>query len=512
MQPFIVIQREIEQFLLNRADDIAQWHAFHKDPSNNQQPTCSRPPTVRNFTVVPLCDFHLKHIRIDLTDCYWLTSKCKAIPKHINENTGRLNKTPCEYYTSKKLPDEVKAQRAAELFNILFDMDKIQRNGKRAKRFYGQIVTDGVAASVIYERQRHRPTFFCSLMIFIKWWMGLFTNVVGIDPGDKTWLAGVRRVIRTGVEVSSVNEYLLIGSFEYVSMSLCYFILSQTNFKISPQQYHQGTGQKRRERKIAEMSERFTAATVQNLPNYPRVPSPRGVSWRDYIDEQMYLLPAGIEAFATRKYGRHLLDKYIRSNREADATAKKITQNQPSLIMLGAAELNPNRPIGIKGRKRCPGVRKLVNSIKKLGHSAVIFVDEYFTSQTCANCFGRFDRNTRKNRFKVCKKCKPANAGIVNTWLPTAWLPSKIFTQLGARALKKARQVLKIYYGNDIDQVICQQGRLVSKVASCRKNWQPIALNGELEGKTVVWHRDIVAARCILYKGTSNYLFTFYID
>lgn len=53
--------------------------------------------------------------------------------------------------------------------------------------------------------------------------------------------------------------------------------------------------------------------------------------------------------------------------------SQTMSKSQTSLIMVGAAELHPSRPIGIKRRKRCPGVRKLVNSIKKLGHSVVIF-------------------------------------------------------------------------------------------------------------------------------------------
>lgn len=255
------------------------------------------------------------------------------------------------------------------------------------------------------------------------------------------------------------------------------------------------------------MSTQFTEETRSNLINYLTVPSPRGAQWWLYIDEQMRLYTIGIHTFATRQYGRLLLDKYIHSNRECDDIAKRITQNQPSLVMLGAAELNPNRPIGIKGRKRCPGVRKLVTSIKKLGHSAIIFVDEYFTSQTCANCFGRFARNTRKNRFKVCRKCKPTIDDIENACLPT-----KVVTQLGSRALKFARNFLINDLPNLGVQIVQRGPRLVSKVAKYHKNWQPTIPNGELRGKTIVWHRDIVAARCIMYKGPFNFSFTLYFD
>lgn len=294
------------------------------------------------------------------------------------------------------------------------------------------------------------------------------------------------------------NTHLFVILFIYFSL--------QTIFKISPRRYHWGTKHKKRERKLERLSAQFTAEMQHDFTRYPSIPSPRGAIWRNYVTHRMRMWQTGINTFATRQYGRLLLDKYIQSNRECDELAVGITQNQPSLIMLGAAELNPSRPIGIKRNKRCPGVRKLVTSIKKLGHSAVIFVDEYFTSQTCANCFSRFDRNTRQHRFKVCKKCKPTNQV-----LESEWLPMKIVTQLGKRALKAKRQFWRNLYPNHGIQLINQRPaeRLVSKVVTYRKNWQPTVLNGELKGKTIVWHRDIVAARCILYKGKINLTYTY---
>lgn len=202
--PFIHIQRVIESFLIDRADAIEQWKLFSKDPKKYDKPNGIRPPTVHNFTAIPNCNFHLKHIKIDTAVCYWLTGKLKSTPKYTSPKTGKPINVPLEYYTSKKLTNNVKAQRQAELFDVLFNMDKIRRNGKHAKSFYGQIVTDGESASVIYEREK-RSTFFCLIMILASYWQGLYLNVIGIDPGDKTWLAGVRRNIWTRAEVSSVN-------------------------------------------------------------------------------------------------------------------------------------------------------------------------------------------------------------------------------------------------------------------------------------------------------------------
>lgn len=205
--PFIHIQRAIEAFLIDYAAQIEQWRAFNRNRKQREKPEGLRPPSVRNFSVLPLCNTHLKHIKIDITECYLLTSKLGAMPKYINPESNRLQKLPREHFTSKKLPKAVKTERKAELFNYLFKMDKIRRNGKQAKEFYGQINTDGVSASVTYAKQKRSNHFWCLLMIYIKYILGFFVHVIGIDPGDKTWVAGVRREMRTRIEVSNVNLY-----------------------------------------------------------------------------------------------------------------------------------------------------------------------------------------------------------------------------------------------------------------------------------------------------------------
>lgn len=194
---FIRMQRVIESFLDNRGAAIEQWK------SNNGGP---RPPTVHNFTVIPNCDCHLKHIKIDSTDCYYLASKFRSLPQIVNEGTGRKNNRPLKYYTDKKLPNAVKGERQAELFDTLFDMDKIRKNGKQHKMFYGQIVTDSVSASVIYERGA-RAILYCMFSMIMAWFNNQYKNVIGIDPGDKTWMAAVRRNIQSRVEVSNVKQF-----------------------------------------------------------------------------------------------------------------------------------------------------------------------------------------------------------------------------------------------------------------------------------------------------------------
>lgn len=49
--------------------------------------------------------------------------------------------------------------------------------------------------------------------------------------------------------------------------------------------------------------------------------------------------------------------------------------------------------------------------------------------------------------------------------------------------------------------------RLVSKISIIEKNWPLYALDGELDADpvTIVWHRDVVAGKCILIKGKIAY-------
>lgn len=239
------------------------------------------------------------------------------------------------------------------------------------------------------------------------------------------------------------------------------------------------------------------------------MPSPRGVHWRSYIEQRARLLHRGLAAYATRRYARHDLHHYIESNRESDKVAAMITNNMPTMIYLGAAEMSSNRPIGIKRRKRCPGTRKFLVSVKKLGHSRVKFVDEYFTSQTCGNCFGRFDRNTRNKRFKYCRNCQ-AN--------PEAGLPPKIVTPLN----KRVRNQIKRDQRDNPDYPRCPLPKMISFYkewplnnvdanlgeAEAEAEWEGIEdeteeqiIEEEELPPSVVWHRDIVAAKCILYKG-----------
>lgn len=207
-----------------------------------------------------------------------------------------------------------------------------------------------------------------------------------------------------------------------------------------------------------------------------------------------------MQVYTQRKFIRLRFDKHIEEHRASDSIARILTKNLASLIFIGAANMAPNSPIGIKKRLRCPGVRKLVNSFRKLGNCCIRMVDEWKTSQTCAKCFQPFDRRSKFDRFKVCYDCIPNQANI-----PMDHLSRKIVSKMSNRMYQKERKHVVAGYRRFNVHPIHSHG-LLPKMNVFSKNWQLNIGNDWIDlsqphQRNTIWHRDIVAARCILYKG-----------
>lgn len=236
------------------------------------------------------------------------------------------------------------------------------------------------------------------------------------------------------------------------------------------------------------------------------------------------MMQDGLAVYAQRRYARLSLDKYIESQRESDYLAKSLTKNKPSLFTIGDADLPANSPIGKKKSKRCPGTRRLRNCVKKLHHSDVVGVKEHYTSQHCANCMVKFPKKTKSFHFKVCKNC-PHNAPMTPTIAKYMSLPPLIVTKKCSRRKTLDRCVKKLIKRGIINPANLtaefKPERLRSPKMYYWKNW-PLNSANEYNAVymiedqqeqpeqyqqimpiilTIVWHRDIVAAKCILYKG-----------
>lgn len=285
--------------------------------------------------------------------------------------------------------------------------------------------------------------------------------------------------------------------------SNCFFFFIQENIKIDGPKYHFRAKYNKRKRKSEKWLDSFSKKEKDDFKRYPFFPSSKGHRnhWMNYIEHRVKMLGPAMQAYSQRKYIRLRLDKHIEEVRASDKIAGILTRLLPCLIFLGAAQMAPNSPIGIKKRQRCPGVRKLLNSFKKLHNCVVVMVDEFKTSQTCAKCFRAFDRRTRADRYKVCHQCIPREADI-----PTdKYLPGAIITKKSNRTYQKERRhVVDGYQRFEVDPV--HSHGLVSKLKVSSRIWQLNADNSWTDSNhpyqlKTVWHRDEVAAKCILYKG-----------
>lgn len=238
----------------------------------------------------------------------------------------------------------------------------------------------------------------------------------------------------------------------------------------------------------------------QDRESYQIYPSPKGAdSYENYIQHRIRMLTPAMQVYGQRKFVKLSLDKYIEENRASDRIALRLTENRPTIAFIGSATMAANSPIGIKRRLRCPGTRRLVRSFKKLGNVIVRFVDEWKTSQTCAKCFWPFDRQTKRDRYKVCPVCIPIFPDTMR-WQ----LPDRIIADRSNRDIERERKQA-IQDGGQAGRGPRSQ-RLVSKINKFFKNWQLNGVTGNweeliLSKLNTVWHRDIVAAKCILYKG-----------
>ncbi|XP_031636640.1 uncharacterized protein LOC116349379 [Contarinia nasturtii] len=437
-------------------------------------------PQIKNFVVVPMCSFQRRHIRIDTDALYTILASVKLVPlkcglkKRKDKTTNSINITSNEFRRNKILS-----------WNLFFNVEKVQQLVHFKKYFDFQICSDGVSVSMMYKKPKLPPLEISDAEIMKMYKGNKLKYAIGCDPGMKTWNASVRRDLDTKEEV---------------------------NLRISSKRYHWDAKQGRRNAKAERITRLFTydekadrnrvAATLGTMP------SPRETSWRSYIEHRLRVMNDGIETYTCKQYARLGLDKHIDSVRAIDKTACKLTRNQPSIFYMGASGSTPaNSPIKIKKHVRCPGTRKLIAAIMKRGNCIVRMVDEYMTSQHCPLCFKRFPQETRRDRYKKCVGCVPN---------PIVGLPRTIVTNVSKRLLQMRRTIERMWREmRDIGDVIAatlrdgpNAGRLVSKKQRFFKTWLPNVANVEIEGAagaqptlTTVWHRDIAAAKLILYKG-----------
>lgn len=172
---FTRIQREIEQFLNDKADLVIQWNEYMKDRMM-PQPSVLRPPSnykVRNFTVVPIHDFKLKHIPIDTKLLLYITNNFIEKGPKIKQN---------DFYRERDF-----------YWSHYFDMEKIKKLVKGKFEFRHRIVTNSVSATSLFNKPIREEKELTSEDIMFMY--RDFFYEIAIDPGMRTWHASVRRTL-----------------------------------------------------------------------------------------------------------------------------------------------------------------------------------------------------------------------------------------------------------------------------------------------------------------------------
>ena len=261
---------------------------------------------------------------------------------------------------------------------------------------------------------------------------------------------------------------------------------------MSSKQFHWQTGQNVRNAKAKRWTKKFVAeerADRENRDLYPVMPSPKGSHWLNYIKHRVKMMKHGICAYSTAKYTRLALDKHIKSASVVDKWVNMVTKKKPTVFLFGAdGEIPPDSPISIKKHVRCPGVRKTLQAIKKREDCITKLVDEFKTSQTCARCLNPFEGQRKSARFKRCR-CVPDARTL---------LPTEIVSKLGKTDRSTYHELQRDLNDGESEEALIQNASLNPKVKIYCKKWK---LNCEC---SVIWHRDIVAAKNILLKGKTN--------
>lgn len=187
---FVNIQRQIFNHhqryeLLN---DLYRRH--YRDPANNAMPTVKRPPKIRNFHVIPIHNFHMKHIRIDSHCFYYIACKLGALKMAKGQRGQATNIAKKDYDNN-----------LSHCWNRIFNMDKIEKIGKANKTFDFAIVTDSVDVSLCCLKPDRPSRELTNEQIDNMYENNQFHFVLAMDPGVRTWNATVRKHILSGVEV-----------------------------------------------------------------------------------------------------------------------------------------------------------------------------------------------------------------------------------------------------------------------------------------------------------------------
>lgn len=194
---WLKIQRYIHQFQHTYRNVNNSWNLFARFPEFVQRPEAERPPKCKNFTIIPMCKFQRRHIRIDTDQLYKLVCKLQIVPKKFGQ---RKNMAPVNITQNEFLHDK------SGSWNLFFDREKIDKMVHSNRRFDNAIVSDGVSVTVCYLKPKEQQMPISDAEVLRSYDGGHFYYILGIDPGERTYNATVRKNIYTNEEVP-FNQY-----------------------------------------------------------------------------------------------------------------------------------------------------------------------------------------------------------------------------------------------------------------------------------------------------------------
>lgn len=153
-------------------------------------------PRLKNFACIPMCSFQRRHIRIDTSALFTILSKVNLLPQKCG---ARKKKDGDINWVNIKQKEFLQNHMGS--WNICFDLEKINGLVHNKREFNCQIVSDGVSATIVYKKPKATCIELSDEEVLEMYTSGQFPYELGIDPGERTYNATVRRCTITGEEV-----------------------------------------------------------------------------------------------------------------------------------------------------------------------------------------------------------------------------------------------------------------------------------------------------------------------
>lgn len=324
-------------------------------------------------------------------------------------------------------------------------IEQIRERSKNKLAFHGQILTDGVSASIVFQTPIKKYVDNAARLQRIreKDKKKDYHYEIGVDIGYNTYIAATR------LTCSSKNE---------------------RNITLKSKAYHRSSKNNCRNKHFDRLVGNYEKEADAHRHSIGIMPTPCGPNVWTYIDHKLLFWTRGINLYTTASYAKMAFDKHSQCQGSIDRIVNYLTNRKSSLFFIGGAEFSPNSPI--KGHVRCPGIRKLIKALKKHEDCDYVFVDEHNTSRHCGKCIRRFDDSTKNNRFKQCIKC-PGSTEL--------HVPPQIKSKMAGRYKQRMRKK-----------------NLLKPLPKFKIFPQ------DLNSRNIIWHRDITAARLIWYKGITT--------